>query len=108
MCHTPLLANQCCVLLHQVCEGDAAAAAMRAWLPQYVTSLHVDVLKVGEGVPGVEVLRQVMERVKTEDFVLLTGDVVTAASPPFLLLECTSYFSISDATMQHQHAPQAP
>ncbi|KAL4856779.1 Propionyl-CoA carboxylase alpha chain [Chlorella vulgaris] len=64
-----------------VCEGDVAAEAVRDWLTtEYNGSLHIEVIRVEEELPPVDALRQVMDRVRTENFVLLSGDVVSETS----------------------------
>ncbi|KAL4427461.1 hypothetical protein ABPG77_000750 [Micractinium sp. CCAP 211/92] len=64
-----------------VCEGDMAAQAVRAWLANgYTGGLKVEVVRVAEGLPPVDALRAVLDRVTTHNFVLLSGDVVAEAS----------------------------
>lgn len=60
-----------------VCEGDAAASAVRSWVIQHASGSGIEVLKVAEGLPSVDALRQVMGRIKSENCVVLSGDVVT-------------------------------
>jgi translation initiation factor eIF-2B subunit gamma len=62
-----------------VCEGEAAASAVRSWLPHHSGALRCEVARVQEGLPPVAALRAVLDRVRTESFVLLSGDVVTEA-----------------------------
>jgi hypothetical protein len=85
----PPLANPACpilpgpfAVLHrgfdaQVCEGEGAAASVRSWLAHYEGGLHLEVRTVTEGASTVEALRQVADRIRTDTFVLLSGDVVT-------------------------------
>ncbi|PRW60694.1 translation initiation factor eIF-2B subunit gamma [Chlorella sorokiniana] len=64
-----------------VCEGDMAAQAVRAWLATgYNGGLRVEVARVADGLPAVDALRQVIDRVRTDNFVLLSGDVVSETS----------------------------
>jgi translation initiation factor eIF-2B subunit gamma len=63
----------------QVCEGDGAAVAVKSWLSQYIGLLQIEVIRVSAGLPSVAALRQVMDKVKSDHFVLLSGDVVTEA-----------------------------
>ncbi|GAB4821626.1 hypothetical protein N2152v2_008672 [Parachlorella kessleri] len=69
-----------------VCEGEAAAASVRSWLAHYEGSLHLEVRAVTEGAPTLEALRQVADRIRTEHFVLLSGDVVTEVCLQALIL----------------------
>lgn len=61
----------------QVCQGDSVASGVRSWVNQYSGPLRIEVIRVSEGLPSVAALRSVMDRVKTDNFVLLSGDVVT-------------------------------
>lgn len=64
-----------------VCEGDMAAQAVRAWLATgYNGGLSIEVARVADGLPAVDALRAVIDRVRTDDFVLLSGDVVSETS----------------------------
>ncbi|PSC68176.1 translation initiation factor eIF-2B subunit gamma [Micractinium conductrix] len=64
-----------------VCEGDMAAQAVRAWLANgYTGGLKVEVARVAEGLPAVDALRAVLDGVATDNFVLLSGDVVSETS----------------------------
>lgn len=64
-----------------VCEGDMAAQAVSAWLStSYTGGLKVEVVRVADDLPAVDALRQVIDRVRTDDFVLLSGDVVSETS----------------------------
>jgi translation initiation factor eIF-2B subunit gamma len=61
-----------------VCEGDAAASAVKSWFSQQPKSgISVEVLRVAETLSSVAALRQVMDRIKTENCVVLSGDVIT-------------------------------
>jgi translation initiation factor eIF-2B subunit gamma len=61
-----------------VCEGDAATAAVKSWFSQqHKSGISIEVVKVAEGLPSVSALREVMHRIKTENCVVLSGDVVT-------------------------------
>jgi translation initiation factor eIF-2B subunit gamma len=61
-----------------VCEGDAAAAAVKSWFnQQHKSGISIEVVKVAEELPSVSALRQVMDKIKTENCVVLSGDVVT-------------------------------
>lgn len=61
-----------------VCEGDAAASAVKSWFSQqHKSGISVEVVKVAEDLPSVSALRQVIDRIKTENCVVLSGDVVT-------------------------------
>lgn len=64
-----------------VCEGDMATQAVRAWLAKgYTGGLKIEVVRVADGLPPVDALRAVLDRVTTANFVLLSGDVVCEAS----------------------------
>ncbi|KAG7666567.1 hypothetical protein Ndes2526B_g04967 [Nannochloris sp. 'desiccata'] len=61
-----------------VCEGEAAASAVKSWFSQqHKSGISIEVVKVAEDLPSVSALRQVMDRIKTENCVVLSGDVVT-------------------------------
>jgi len=60
-----------------VCGGDAAASAVKSWFQQHKSGIDIEVVKVAEDLPSVSALRQVIDRVKTENCVVLSGDVVT-------------------------------
>jgi translation initiation factor eIF-2B subunit gamma len=64
------------------CAGDASAAAVRAWAAGYAAAggaLRVEVARVAEGLSSVAALRAILGAVRTQHFVLLSGDVVTEA-----------------------------
>lgn len=60
-----------------VCEGDAVATQVRHWVNKQSTQLHIEVFKVAEGQPSVAALRHAIDRVRSENFVLMSGDVIT-------------------------------
>lgn len=64
-----------------VCEGDAAANAVRTWsLSHQQTSskaLHLEIVRVPDGLPSVAALRHVLGRIRSETIVIMSGDVVT-------------------------------
>lgn len=60
-----------------VCEGDAAAAAVRSWVAQNRPGSGIEVVRVADGLPSASALRQVLDRVRAEHVVVLSGDVVT-------------------------------
>jgi translation initiation factor eIF-2B subunit gamma len=65
-----------------VCEGDAAANAVRTWsLAHQQTapskSLHLEIVRVPDGLPSVSALRHVLGRIRSETIVIMSGDVVS-------------------------------
>jgi len=50
---------------------------VKHWISQCSSTLRIDVVRVGEAQPSVAALRQVIDRIRTDNFVLLSGDVVT-------------------------------
>lgn len=70
-----------------VCEGESASAAVRSWLSHYDGSLRLEVKTVTEGVGTAEALHQVIDFIRTDHFVLLSGDVVTEVSLQSLVLQ---------------------
>eukprot|EP00887_Chlorella_sp_A99_P003033 scaffold9.g3033.t1 len=60
-----------------VCEGEPAAAAVRSWAAQqHGSGPRLEVLRVPEGAPTLDALRAALDRVRTDSFVLLSGDLV--------------------------------
>jgi translation initiation factor eIF-2B subunit gamma len=70
-----------------VCEGDAASSSVRSWISQQPPStMRVEVVRVQEGVGSVAALRYVIDRLRGDTFLLLSGDVVTEVPLRAMLL----------------------
>ena len=63
-----------------LCEGEPAASAVQAWLASSEAAglgLRPEVIRVPEETSPVEALRSIRERLRADDLVILSGDVVT-------------------------------
>lgn len=64
-----------------VCAGEKVASSVKAWTSQqHVSIARIEIVKVSEDTSVGDALRAVIERIKTLNFVLLSGDVVTDVS----------------------------
>ena len=89
-----------------MCEGEAAAAAVRAWLGQHcLGSLHLEVLRVPEGAPTLDALRVVLDRVRTPSFLLLSGDLVAEPCLRPLLLAHAAAGAAVTALLARRRVP---
>lgn len=60
-----------------VAEGDSVATAIREWIDaEPFTSLRCEIVCIDEGSGSVEALRKIIGHVHTDDFVLISGDIV--------------------------------
>ncbi|KAK2075787.1 hypothetical protein QBZ16_001528 [Prototheca wickerhamii] len=67
-----------------LCEGEPAASAVQAWLASSEAAglgLRPEVIRVPEETSPVEALRSIRERLRADDLVILSGDVVTECKP---------------------------